>query len=134
MTISYEWRGPFESIEVERLHAAGFERTVNPANDWWAQVNQHSLGWVLARAETGVPVGFVNVAWDGGVHAFILDTVTSAAHLRQGIGTELVKVAADGARAATLRVAACRLRGSSAHVLLRIVRVPADERRPDRSL
>jgi GNAT superfamily N-acetyltransferase len=74
---------------------------VNPANDWWAQVNQHSLGWVLARAEDGAPVGFVNVAWDGGVHAFILDTVTSAAHLRQGIGTELVKVAADGARAAS---------------------------------
>jgi GNAT superfamily N-acetyltransferase len=96
--IDYQWRGAFDSIEVERLHAAGFERPVNPANDWWAQVTEHSLGWVLARDDTGVAVGFVNVAWDGGVHAFILDTVTAATHLRRGVGTRLIEVAASGAR------------------------------------
>ena len=100
MSIAYEWRGRFDSIEVEELHAEGFERPVNPANDWWDQVSQHSLGWVVARTENGTAVGFVNVAWDGGVHAFILDTVTSGAAQRQGIGTALVKVAADHARKA----------------------------------
>lgn len=45
-------------------------------------------------------VGFVNVAWDGDVHAFILDTLVSADHRRQGIGAELVAVAAREARAA----------------------------------
>ena len=100
MSIAYEWRGRFDSIEVEELHAEGFERPVNPANDWWDQVSEHSLGWVMARAENGTAVGFVNVAWDGGVHAFILDTVTSGSAQRQGIGTALVKVAADHARKA----------------------------------
>jgi GNAT superfamily N-acetyltransferase len=45
-------------------------------------------------------VGFVNVAWDGGVHAFLLDTLVAAQARRQGIGTALVAVAARGARAA----------------------------------
>ena len=45
-------------------------------------------------------VGFVNVAWDGGVHAFILDTLTAATQARRGIGTELVGVATDNARTA----------------------------------
>ncbi|MGH3156761.1 MAG: GNAT family N-acetyltransferase [Streptosporangiaceae bacterium] len=42
------------------------------------------MGWVCAR-ESGRLVGFVNVAWDGGEHAFILDTVVSAAARRGGI-------------------------------------------------
>ena len=40
-------------------------------------------------------VGFVNVAWDGGVHAFILDTCVDPAYRRQGIALRLVKRAAD---------------------------------------
>jgi GNAT superfamily N-acetyltransferase len=100
MTIDYQWRGEFDSLEVERLHAEGFDRTANPANDWWAQVNRHSLGWVIARDETGAAVGFVNVAWDGDVHAFILDTVTARTHQRHGIGSGLVAAATAGARTA----------------------------------
>ena len=44
-------------------------------------------------------VGFVNVAWDGGVHAFLLDTMVSQRVGRQGIGTRLVEVAVAEARA-----------------------------------
>jgi hypothetical protein len=40
------------------------------------------------------------VAWDGGAHAFILDTVVAAAARRGGIGTGLVAAAAGHARAA----------------------------------
>jgi GNAT superfamily N-acetyltransferase len=43
-------------------------------------------------------VGFVNVAWDGGIHAFLLDTTVHPACQRQGIGVELVKRAAEAAR------------------------------------
>jgi GNAT superfamily N-acetyltransferase len=46
-----------------------------------------------------VLVGFVNLAWDGGVHAFILDTAVDAAYRRQGIASELVRRAAELARA-----------------------------------
>lgn len=39
-------------------------------------------------------------AWDGGVHAFLLDTVVAGGHRRQGIATQLVQLAVQGARAA----------------------------------
>ncbi|TAU89397.1 GNAT family N-acetyltransferase [Rhizobium leguminosarum] len=38
-------------------------------------------------------IGFVNVAWDGGIHAFILDTSVHPDMRRQGIATRLVREA-----------------------------------------
>lgn len=67
---------------------------------WWDQVRPYSLGWVTARATDGTVVGFVNVAWDGGDHAFLLDTKTRTAFQRKGLGTRLVEVAARHAKAA----------------------------------
>lgn len=93
----FEWRGVFESRELNALHAECFEHAVFD-DDWWAQLNRFSLGWVTARA-AGELVGFVNVAWDGGVHAFLLDTMVHAAHRRRGHASELVRVAVDNAKA-----------------------------------
>jgi GNAT superfamily N-acetyltransferase len=45
-------------------------------------------------------VGFVNLAWDGGLHAFVLDTAVDPAYRRRGIATELVQRAMLEARAA----------------------------------
>lgn len=98
MTTGYEWRGDFDSAEVQALHAEAFGHG-GPETDWYARVRRHSLGWVCAR-KGGVLVGFVNVAWDGGVHAFILDTVVARELRGAGIGTGLVATAARGARAA----------------------------------
>ena len=39
-------------------------------------------------------VGFVNLAWDGGIHAFILDTTVHPTVRQRGIGQALVKHAA----------------------------------------
>ncbi|MEU9751417.1 GNAT family N-acetyltransferase [Streptomyces niveus] len=98
MTITYEWRGDFENAAVNALHAEGFgQRT--PDIDWLARVRRHSLGWVCAWRGSRL-VGFVNVAWDGGVHAFVLDTVVSGDLRRAGIGAQLVATAAGEARAA----------------------------------
>ncbi|MCG7507427.1 GNAT family N-acetyltransferase [Mesorhizobium retamae] len=79
------------------LHAECFEHAFFD-DDWWSQVNRFSLGWVTARA-SGELVGFVNVAWDGGVHAFLLDTMISPTHRRRGHASELVRVATEYARA-----------------------------------
>jgi GNAT superfamily N-acetyltransferase len=95
--ISYHWRGDFISAEVEALHARGFGR-IPADHDWKAQLERHSLGWVCARHEAGL-AGFVNVAWDGGAHAFLLDTVVAESLRRHGVGTRLVQVAAREARA-----------------------------------
>ncbi|NEA38295.1 GNAT family N-acetyltransferase, partial [Streptomyces sp. SID11385] len=47
-----------------------------------ARLARHSLGWAAVRDETGNLAGFVNVAWDGGAHAFLLDTAVARAHRR----------------------------------------------------
>jgi GNAT superfamily N-acetyltransferase len=96
--VVYEWRGEVDNAAVNRLHAEGFEHPLLDI-DWRTQLKSHSLGWVCAR-RYGELVGFVNVAWDGGVHAFVLDTVVAASARRAGIGTELVARAARGAGAA----------------------------------
>jgi len=99
MAITYDWRGTFESREVEALHAEAFDHAAVDDFDWQKQANDHSLGWVCARDE-GELGGFVNVAWDGAAHGFILDTMVAEKVERQGIGTELVSVAVSQARAA----------------------------------
>jgi hypothetical protein len=62
MTITYQWRGPFDNTEVNMLHAEGFD---------------------LLRATDNL-VGFLNVAWDGTARAFVLDTLVVQRVRRQG--------------------------------------------------
>jgi len=54
----------------------------------------YSLGWIAAFSRNDSSqeqlVGFINVAWDGGMHAFLLDTAVHSDYRRQGIGTQLV--------------------------------------------
>ena len=93
--VVYEWRGAVENAEIDQLHAEGFghEPTGFP---WSTVLSRHSLGWVCARADSRL-IGFVNVAWDGASHAFILDTVVSSTERHRGIGTALVSTATQGA-------------------------------------
>ncbi|MYW09557.1 GNAT family N-acetyltransferase [Streptomyces sp. SID2563] len=98
MDITYEWRGDFENGAVDALHAEAFGHA-RDGTDWRTRLHRHSLGWVCAR-RAGRLVGFVNVAWDGGVHAFVLDTMVTPDLRNTGTGTELVATAVRGARAA----------------------------------
>ncbi|OMI35801.1 GNAT family N-acetyltransferase [Streptomyces sparsogenes] len=113
MQVTYEWRGDFDDGTLNALHSQGFGHSTLPIG-WWEQVQRHSLGWVVARETGGAGtggapgeakaggrlVGFVNVAWDGGVHAFVLDTLVDKEFQRRGVGTSLVAEAVRGARAA----------------------------------
>jgi GNAT superfamily N-acetyltransferase len=56
-----------------------------------------SLCWVSAQLN-GELIGFVNVAWDGGSHAFLLDPTVHPKHQRRGLGVALVQRAADEVR------------------------------------
>jgi GNAT superfamily N-acetyltransferase len=91
VTITYAWRGAFTDPELSDVDSS--------APGWWERMNAHSLGWVCAR-DGGVLAGFVNVAWDGGTHAFILETVVANRARRRGVGARLVAVAEDEARKA----------------------------------
>lgn len=98
MPVEYTWRGSFDNAEVQALHAEGFGHAPLE-DDWQGQIERWSLGWVCARDGDEL-VGFVNVAWDGATHAFILDTLVRSHVRRQGIGERLVALAAEGARTA----------------------------------
>jgi GNAT superfamily N-acetyltransferase len=99
MNITYEWRGDFTNTEMNALHAEAFDTRVYDEAEWnWVdQVHVHSLGWVVARDE-GTVVGFVNVPWDGLVHAWIQDTMVAQRARHQGIGKRVVEIAVEEAR------------------------------------
>jgi len=101
MTTVYGWRGAFTNQEVNALHAGAFNTRVFDESEWnWVElVNRHSLGWVVAR-EGAELAGFVNVLWDGLVHAWLQDLMVDAKARGRGIGTQLVRHARDGAKAA----------------------------------
>ena len=101
MAITFEWRGAFTNAEVNALHAEAFETPVFDESEWnWAElVHRHSLGWVVARDGADL-VGFVNVLWDGLVHAWLQDVMVATKARGQGIGTALVRRSRDGAKAA----------------------------------
>jgi GNAT superfamily N-acetyltransferase len=96
--VRYEWRAAFANADVNGLHAEGFGHGVHDT-DWFGQVERHSLGWVCAYEAVRL-IGFVNVAWDGGGHAFVLDTLVARDRRHAGIGRGLVEVAARESRAA----------------------------------
>jgi GNAT superfamily N-acetyltransferase len=98
MTVTYEWRGEVDNAALDTLHAEGFGHPVG-RTDWRARLRRHSLGWVCAREDDRL-IGFVNVAWDGGVHAFVLDTVVAQRSRSTGVGAALVGAAVEGSRAA----------------------------------
>ena len=72
----------------------------------WKNHIQREFGPVLEKSLTYIGafdgpklVGFVNVAWDGGIHGFILDTTVHSEYQHQGIATEVMKKAAEVAKA-----------------------------------
>lgn len=95
--LDYSWRDPISDDEMMELVDSHGGR---PEAGWWERIRPHSLGWVTARGNGGVLVGFVNIAWDGGDHAFLLDTKTRREWQRRGVGTELIRHATQHAKAA----------------------------------
>ncbi len=95
--IEYCWQGDLSGAELVALTES---HGGTAAAGWWDRIRPHSLGWVTARLPAGDLVGFANVAWDGGDHAFLLDPKVRADLHREGIGTRLVQVATEHARRA----------------------------------
>jgi GNAT superfamily N-acetyltransferase len=80
--------------DLDALWLAGWGA---PAGDYGARVLRRSLAHIGAFDGNRL-VGLVNVAWDGGIHAFILDTVVHPDFRRQGIARQLVVRAAEVAK------------------------------------
>ena len=89
--------GPADVSQADQ--GAGIVGEPGAVQPWNLRLHHHSLTWVEAYAD-GVLVGFVNVTWDGGVHAFLLDTCVDPGRRGEGIGAALVRRATDAAREA----------------------------------
>jgi GNAT superfamily N-acetyltransferase len=94
-----EWRGHVHNQELHSLFEDAWGQPPRE-RDIVSRLEAHSLGWVTARDGDGSLLGFVNVAWDGSLHAFLLDTTVATASQREGVGAQLVGVAVERARKA----------------------------------
>ncbi len=95
--VRFAWR---EEASDEELVALTESYGGRSEAGWWDRIRPHSLGWVTARTDDGALIGFVNVAWDGGDHAFLIDTKVRPDRQRRGVGTELVRIAIRNAKEA----------------------------------
>ncbi|MFS8147964.1 GNAT family N-acetyltransferase [Rhizobium sp. BR 249] len=82
------------SAELNALFSAAWG---SPHSRDFAAILSRSLAHIGAYHD-GRLVGFVNVAWDGGIHAFLLDTSVHPEMRRQGIATRMVRQATSLAR------------------------------------
>ncbi|MEB3042578.1 GNAT family N-acetyltransferase [Rhizobium mulingense] len=86
---------PFPSpADLSTLWSAAWSTPEAPD---FSRILPRSLAHVGAYHDDSL-VGFVNVAWDGGVHAFLLDTCVHPEMRRQGIATQLIREATRIAR------------------------------------
>jgi GNAT superfamily N-acetyltransferase len=82
--------------QLSSLHDRAFGSFDTVVRPWSQRLERHSLTWVGAF-DGEILIGFVNLCWDGGAHAFVLDTAVDPDYQRRRIGHDLVRAAADEA-------------------------------------
>jgi GNAT superfamily N-acetyltransferase len=95
MPIEYRVRPPVSNAELDRLYLVSWPNH-HPPYDFGPEL-RHALTYVCAYAGDEL-VGFVRLAWDGGIHAFLLEPTVRPEYRRRGIGRTLVERAVAVAR------------------------------------
>jgi ribosomal protein S18 acetylase RimI-like enzyme len=93
--ITYSINASVSKDELNELFSAAWG---SPFDTNLQNKHRYSLLYVCAYADDSL-VGYINVAWDGGIHAFLLDTSVHPEYQHQGIGTQLVREAVDATKA-----------------------------------
>jgi GNAT superfamily N-acetyltransferase len=102
--IAYRLSPPLSNEALNTLFSVGWPSwQTEPDTSDWQPVLAHSLVYVCAFAGERL-IGFANVAWDGRVHAFLLDPRVHPGYRHRGIGSELVRRATDASREAGCEV------------------------------
>ena len=83
------------AVTNEELNALFADASPAPHVDRdYSEILSRNLGHVCAYVGDSI-IGYVNVAWDGALHAFLLDPTVRSDMRRRGIGTELVRRARE---------------------------------------
>ncbi len=98
-TIDLQVKFPVVDEQLSALHARASGHLLTGVTPWAERLARHSLTWVGAFIDEQL-VGFVHACWDGGAHAFLLDTAVDPDQQRTGIGTRLVQALVDETTAA----------------------------------
>jgi ribosomal protein S18 acetylase RimI-like enzyme len=85
--VDYRIDPPLDDAALNDLFARAWD---DHAAREFAPVLARSLGVVAAFVSDQL-IGFVNLATDGGEHAFLLNPTVDVAHRRRGIGTQLLR-------------------------------------------
>jgi len=89
--LTYLVRSAVNDEALTALHDLAFTGEISDrTSPWAARLATHSVSWVCAF-DNGELVGFVHACWDGGNHAFLLDTAVVPGRQGQGVGRELVR-------------------------------------------
>src|SRR5580704_8018313 len=94
LMIEYRQNPALENQQLNELFSRSWE---NWKDRDFRPVLTRNLGHIAAF-ENDRLIGFVNIAWDGGEHAFLLDTTVHPEFQRRGIGRHLVEEAIKLAR------------------------------------
>jgi hypothetical protein len=89
MMVELKVRFPVDDDVLSALHHRAFSPDRADADvairPWAERLERHSLTWIGAFS-SGRLVGFVHAVWDGGTHAFILDTAVHPDFQRRSRG------------------------------------------------
>ena len=99
MGIAYRVNPAVTNAELDVLYAVSWPNH-HPPYDFRPEL-EHALACVGAYDGDEL-IGFVRLAWDGGVHAFLLEPTVRPEFRRRGIGRSLVARAVAFARASGL--------------------------------
>ncbi|WAC66617.1 GNAT family N-acetyltransferase [Agrococcus sp. SL85] len=102
MRIRLAVREPVDDAAVCALHAAAFDEEPGGVTPMAARLERHDASWATAHDGDEL-VGFVRAVWDGGQHAFVLDTVVAPRLQGQGLGTMLLGALVQDCRARGIR-------------------------------
>jgi GNAT superfamily N-acetyltransferase len=92
MDVDYRVNAPVTNAEMDELYSSSWPNH-RPPYDFQPEL-QHALAYVCAYRD-GKLIGFVRLAWDGGIHTFILEPTVRPELRRRGIGRTLVERAVE---------------------------------------
>jgi GNAT superfamily N-acetyltransferase len=95
MTIDYRTNPTVTNDELDRLYLASWPNHQAP-HDWKPELER--LLVFVAAYDGQELIGSVKLAWDGDIHAFLLEPTVRPDHRRRGIGRALVGHAVAYAR------------------------------------